>query len=125
MKNPIGIFKAEWLVKATPVISDPKKVRELLTKVTELLGEEGLKEAVANLKVLVNYIQDVLSGAYKNYAGVNLALAVAAIIYVVSPVDVIPDFFLGGFVDDVGIVAWAIKQLHEELNRYREAMGKE
>lgn len=124
MKNPIGIFKAEWLAKANPVISDPKKVRELLTKVTELQGMEGLKEAVANLKVLVNYIQDVVNGGYKDYVGVNLVLAVAATIYVVSPIDVIPDFLLGGFVDDVSIVTWAIKQLNEELSRYRAAKGK-
>ena len=38
----------------------------------------------------------------------------------VSPFDFFPDLLLGGLVDDAAIVAWVIKEVAEELERYKE-----
>lgn len=47
------------------------------------------------------------------------SVVVAAIIYFITPVDAIPDFapFLG-YLDDIGVIAWTIKFLGEEIRSY-------
>lgn len=115
----VKIFKESWLSKATSYIGDNEKILELLKKATSMFSEGGLKEVIEELKLLVSYVKDVTSGKYKGYSGTNLAIAVGALIYVVSPVDIIPDFLPGGFVDDAAVVTWAIKTLRTELEAYK------
>lgn len=115
------IINSEWLSKATDYIKNPEKLSELLEKVKNLFGKEGLKDVLDDLKLLYNYVHDIVTGSYKDYSKAKLAIAVAALIYVVSPIDIIPDFLPGGFIDDVAIIGFAIKQLHDELEKYKSA----
>lgn len=78
------------------------------------------KEAIANLKTLLGYVRDVLGGRYKDYSAGKLLLAIAALIYVFSPVDVLPDVVpVLGWIDDATVLGWATKQLMNELSKYR------
>ena len=46
------------------------------------------------------------------------AIAIAALLYVVSPIDAIPDIIPGlGLIDDAGIVGLAIKMLMDEIKK--------
>lgn len=58
--------------------------------------------------------------SYRQVSGGSLALLVAALIYFVTPVDLIPDP-LGtiGFVDDVAVVKTAVETMRAELDRFR------
>lgn len=114
------IFKEEWLSKATTFIQNPERLTGLLEKVKKAFGKEGLAEVLDDLKMLYNYVHDIATGTYTDYSKAKLAIAVAALIYVVSPIDLIPDFLPGGFIDDVAIVGFAIKQLHDELEKYKQ-----
>lgn len=114
------IFKEEWLSKATTFIQNPERLTGLLEKVKKAFGKEGLAEVLDDLKMLYNYVYDIATGTYTDYSKAKLAIAVAALIYVVSPIDLIPDFLPGGFIDDVAIVGFAIKQLHDELEKYKQ-----
>lgn len=49
----------------------------------------------------------------------KLIIIVGAIIYVVTPIDLLPDFIPTGFVDDLSILGWAANNAAIELNRYR------
>lgn len=91
-----------------------------MEKVKKAFGKEGLAEVLDDLKMLYNYVHDIATGTYTDYSKAKLAIAVAALIYVVSPIDLIPDFLPGGFIDDVAIVGFAIKQLHDELEKYKQ-----
>lgn len=115
----VNIFKDSWLGKASSYIGDNEKIQELLKKATSMFSEGGLQEVVDDMKLLVGYVKDVTTGKYKGYSGTNLAIAVGALVYVVSPMDILPDFVPGGFVDDATIVVWAIKTLHGELQAYK------
>ena len=49
-----------------------------------------------------------------------MVFAVAALIYVVSPLDLVPDFLIGlGLLDDVAIVGWAMSRLKDEVDKYQ------
>ena len=46
---------------------------------------------------------------------------VAGLIYVVSPVDAIPDPIpVAGYLDDAAVIAWIIKSVRDELDAFRE-----
>ena len=46
---------------------------------------------------------------------------VAALIYFVSPIDAIADAIpVVGYIDDVVVVGWAIKMIHDDLQDYRQ-----
>ena len=66
-----------------------------------------------------DYLSDIATGKYKEYDGKKLIIIVAAIIYVVTPIDFLPDFIPPGWIDDISIVAWALKEASEELEKYK------
>ena len=48
------------------------------------------------------------------------SLAIGALIYMISPIDAVPDFTpILGLLDDVGIITAAVTKLASELKKYR------
>jgi uncharacterized membrane protein YkvA (DUF1232 family) len=76
------------------------------------------------LLLIRDYLHDVTTGTYKEYEVKKLVIIVAAIIYVVTPIDLLPDFMPPGLIDDISILAWAVKQAASELSRYKELTGR-
>ena len=66
-----------------------------------------------------NYLFDISTGKYKDYDLKKLIVIVGAIIYVITPIDLLPDFIPPGFIDDLSIVAWALKEASAELEKYK------
>lgn len=49
------------------------------------------------------------------------AIAVGALLYLVSPIDAIPDFIpVVGLLDDVGVIGLAVNTLNSELDKYMD-----
>lgn len=115
----IKIFKNKWLRKAGTLAANPTRTKELLRKVLSMFTREGLEEVRADLKSLYDYVHDIVTGKYKGYDTASLIMATAALVYLVTPIDCVSDLIPGGLVDDAAVIAWTIKQLHEELLRYR------
>ncbi len=46
------------------------------------------------------------------------AIAIAALIYLISPVDAVPDFLPGGLLDDAGVITLAVAKLADDLRKY-------
>lgn len=80
---------------------------------------KNLGSYVGEFKLLIAMCKDAIIGKFKmnNW---NLSIIIGTIIYVISPIDAIPDFIaVGGWIDDVAIVAYAIRKLSEEIERYK------
>lgn len=61
--------------------------------------------------------------ALRRYQGLEwktIILALAAVLYFVNPLDAIPDFLPGGFIDDLAILAAVLKQMRSELSTFVE-----
>ncbi len=110
--------KGSWLSKSNSMLSDKHKVMALLAQLTLYFRKGGLDKVRNDLRLLAAYIGDIMHGRYKDYNRMSLTLALAAIIYVVSPLDIVPDVLPLGFVDDISIVTWAISRLTAELEKY-------
>jgi uncharacterized membrane protein YkvA (DUF1232 family) len=88
------------------------------------VGKNGLSEAKDTLLLIRDYLHDVTTGAYKGFEVKKLVIIVAAIVYVVTPIDFLPDFMPPGLIDDLSILAWAVKEAASELSRYKELTGR-
>ena len=102
-----------WLQQAKEYLSNSEKMKELLKNVTDYVSKEGLSKVKDKLILMYNFVADVISGDYKDYSLSNLAIIVAALIYVVSPLDLVPDI-----IPIVGLV-------DEELAKYEEWKNKQ
>ena len=57
---------------------------------------------------------------YRTAINVNrLLIVIAALLYVIDPIDMVPDFIIGGFLDDVTVIGWAITKVAQELEDYK------
>ena len=84
----------------------------------------NLDDKMNDFKVLVRMAKDIMAGRYKVNTW-NASIIVATIIYVVSPIDAIPDIIpVLGWLDDVTIVGYALSKLSEELKRYKETISQ-
>lgn len=113
-------LKGNWLGKAKIYAFNPLKLKNLLQKPGSLMSRQGLLKVKDHLILMRDYLSDIATGKYKEYDGKKLIIIVAAIIYVVTPIDFLPDFIPPGWIDDVSIVAWAIKEASEEMERYKK-----
>ncbi len=72
-----------------------------------------LAEVWDDVMRIYNFMKD------PNTPWVGKAIAIAALLYMISPIDAIPDFIpIAGLVDDVGIIAMALAKLTAEYKEY-------
>lgn len=115
------ISKAAWLKLAQKFVGDNVKLLALAGEAVRYVSKKkgNVKEMKDDVLLLTAYVRDVATGRYKGYKVWNLTIIVAAIIYLVSPIDAIPDFIVGGFIDDMSVIAWAFSKVGKELSMYK------
>ncbi len=90
---------------------------EYVNKLSEKgpLAKEDVKE---NIKNLFNMLKD--KDRFK-LSKSTLAIIIGALLYVISPIDLVPDVIpVLGLIDDVAILAAATKAIADEIKRYKE-----
>jgi len=109
--------------QATKIINNPGKVLDELTKADAKAEVQGnvIKKFVEDLKLLIRLVRAWAKGSYKDVPITTIILAVAAIIYFVSPVDFIPDWIpVFGYTDDAAVVAFVIYSIKGDLDKFKE-----
>ncbi len=93
--------------------------RELIEKMFQ--PDTPLGRFVADVKILFSVIQDYISGNYKNIPWHTIAAIGGTLLYVLYPVDLVPDFILGmGLIDDAAVVGLCLKLIEKDLLSYDE-----
>ena len=70
-------------------------------------------------KLMVNMLKDYKVGIYKDVPWFTIASVVFALLYVLNPLDIIPDFIPGfGYVDDASVLALALRFIESDLHKY-------
>lgn len=116
------LANSSWVQEAKAFINDKEKMQNLLNRFKEFFNNNSLEEIKDNMKEVFNYVSDVFSGRYKDYSMTALITLVAGMVYVVSPIDIIPDFIpIVGFTDDITVFLFVLKSVNDELERYRKS----
>ncbi len=111
--------QGRWFREAKDYLCDKNKVHNLLGLVAHMFRNRTLAPVLKDLILLYFYVSDIVGGRYVKYNGYKLTLIVAVLIYVVTPLDLIPDWIPGaGFFDDAALIGYIVKMTDKELNRY-------
>jgi uncharacterized membrane protein YkvA (DUF1232 family) len=106
------------------LLEDPEALVRLAKKVEDKTSESaaGALAGVSDeLKALARLVRAYATGDYRQVSGESMAVVVGAVLYVVSPIDIIPDFLVGaGFLDDAGVLAFAYRKVHKEVEEFLE-----
>ena len=71
---------------------------------------------IGRVRALVRYFRD------REASILGKLFVLAAVVYVISPVDLIPDAFpVIGWLDDMGVMSLAVAWMWKVVGRYREA----
>lgn len=103
-----------------------KDKREILVKVREgahkaALNKGALTNVWEQLQLLFSVSKDYANGSYTAIPKGSIIAITAALLYFISPLDLIPDLIPGlGFVDDAYIFGLVFKQVGKDLERYKK-----
>lgn len=80
-----------------------------------------LKRWVEQARLILELVKDYWAGRYREVPYWAISAGALALLYVLNPADVIPDVIMGvGYLDDATVVAFCLKLIERELERYKE-----
>lgn len=74
-----------------------------------------------DIKTLFQMIGSYINGEYRDVPWFTIAAATFALLYLINPIDLIPDVIPGvGLIDDAAVITICIAMIREDVNRYRQ-----
>ncbi len=108
---------------ASEYAHSPKKLNELLDKAAKKAqsSKGRLQEVWDSLLTCFRLLRAYATGRYRDIPWASLLSIVAAVIYFVMPLDLIPDFILSlGLIDDAVLLAWILSSLKNDIDHFIE-----
>jgi len=97
------------------VIKNNKKISSKITSVN------FLKRYTELAKAMFGMIKDYRKGAYTQVPWFTIAASTVALLYILNPLDIIPDFIPGlGYIDDLTVFTLALKFVQSDIHKYLE-----
>lgn len=95
------------------VMSNEEQINEKIS------SSSALKKYTELGKVMFGMLQDYRKGVYKNVPWFTIAAIGFALLYVLNPLDMIPDFIPGiGYVDDFAVLSFSLRFIETDLHNY-------
>ena len=74
-----------------------------------------------DLRMLIPLIKDYWKGTYRDISVKSIVIFVVALAYIISPIDLIPDYIIGlGQIDDAVILGLSLYFLEKDLMKYKQ-----
>jgi uncharacterized membrane protein YkvA (DUF1232 family) len=94
-----------------------KKLDEAYKKASENKGK--LEEVWNYLQLFFSISRDYINGNYREVPKGSIIAIIAALIYFLSPIDLIPDFIpVIGYIDDIFVLGLVFNQVKSDLDKY-------
>lgn len=107
--------------EAARVAADRQKAGALLNEaIRKAEQQEGrLKTVWGDLQNLFRLVRAWWKGAYREVPWKTVVLVIAALVYFLDPLDMIPDAIFGiGYLDDATVIAWVVRSVQTDLQRF-------
>jgi uncharacterized membrane protein YkvA (DUF1232 family) len=128
-ENPLSDFKkrmdtefATAVASAKAYVDDPARLRALFDEAAKQVASMPKKpfhDMWPYLQTMLRLVRAYSEGKYRDVPESTLIVMVAAIVYLVNPLDVIPDALPAlGYLDDATVVSLAISRSRETLDSF-------
>ncbi|NML64777.1 DUF1232 domain-containing protein [Hymenobacter sp. RP-2-7] len=114
-----------FMGRATKLLGKPFKVLTIVNEVADKLADakskdNKFKQLFNSALTIVRLVRSYASGDYRELKTTTIISGLAVLLYVLAPVDLIPDFIpVVGWLDDLSLVSWFAGKFHTELAQFR------
>ena len=115
-----------FINRATKLLGRPFKIVTILNETADKLKSEEskdnkFKQLFDVALTLVRLVRAYAAGEYRTIETSTIISGLAVLLYVLSPIDLVPDFIpVVGFLDDLSLVSWFLGKFQVEIVRFRE-----
>ncbi len=102
--------------------TDIKRVLDNQDKIEKKASKKGpFERFFTDVKLFLSLLKDYYYGNYRQIPYKSIASVVTALLYLINPIDIIPDAIpLVGQIDDALVFGFCIKLIESDLDKYRE-----
>lgn len=105
--------------KAAQILEDKPALTKLVAKAERISKNLGTPDVKQKLNLSYRLLKAWMAREYKEVPWRSLITLTAAILYLVNPLDLVPDFIAGaGFVDDLAVIKLALSAINSDLERF-------
>lgn len=121
MKIDFEGIKDEFSEKASSFYNDNDKLGELINEFKEKMKDSKIFETVGeDLKLTLDMVNDYIKGDYKDISKESITIIVIGILYILSPMNLMPKIIPLKYLDDVLVLMYVLKRIKDELERYKK-----
>lgn len=96
------------------VIAEEEKIK------AKFENKGTLSRYFGDVQILFSMVRDYANGSYREMPWNIIASVGGALLYVLSPIDIIPDFIpVIGYLDDAAVVAFCLNLIEKDLAAYK------
>src|SRR5256886_17567992 len=122
LKEHLEAEFAQAVKSAKTYVGNPQRLQSLFeeaAKQAASMPKEPFAETWAYFQAMLRLIRAYSEGKYCDLPESTLVVIIAAIIYVVNPLDVIPDALPAlGYLDDATVIALAVRRSRQALDDF-------
>ena len=117
---------SKFLGRGSKLLSKPFKIAIVLNEVADKLSDKHSKDnkftqLFHTAHTLVRLVRSYVGGEYRQIHTTTIVSGVGVLLYVLSPIDLVPDFIpVVGFLDDLSLISWFVGKFNGEIVRFRE-----
>ena len=103
---------------------DANKVMDNADRIEKIVSNGSLSKFMKDVKLYFRMLSDVFSRRYTRVPKGTVAAIIGTLLYVLSPVDLIPDVIpVVGYLDDAAVLALCLKFARHDVDEYKRVMG--
>ncbi|PID55135.1 MAG: hypothetical protein CR978_00620 [Gammaproteobacteria bacterium] len=116
--------QAERALNQAAASVDRESLKQLIAqqqKIEEKLAPSGpLARFITDIKLMLALLKDYVTGNYRDIPWRSLAAIAGALLYLLNPLDLVPDFLVMlGLIDDALVLGTCLSLIEHDLYRYR------
>lgn len=109
-------------LKAKELLNNTDKLEEFLVNLEKKLKVIPVAgNSLSNIPVLISCVRSYIKKEYTKMPLGSLIAIVASLIYIFTPIDIVPDFLPGvGYLDDAAVITTCLKLVASDLEDYKK-----
>ena len=106
--------------RAIRLISDNRRATAIVKKILNKAKRiKGMRRYIDNIESMCYLVRDYANCKYTDVSNKKVVLIASALIYILTPIDLVPDIIpVIGHLDDIAVIAYVLRSMRVELVKY-------